>query len=434
MTNNKYANKELASTPQAVTRGVKTQVVNLGLDSLYLVLEYSSDDLYRHWSYPLNTGEASHDDLNKGIPYDGMVLRRGGLGYKLSVWDGDARLFLTDQVNENLEGTYREGQGMGVMLQLGPKWLQAYGDVVATEKMLEHIYAQFSVFGIWEPESYRVRLNRIDIALDIWGMRVADFPIDDWRQQWVGRTFQRVFHDAATDGKLETISIGTSSGAVRFKVYDKVAEATKNETLGFWQSVWGIDQLTGFDVARFEWTIKPYQAKIVQMQYLDDFTFEGFLGLLNYVSLKWGRLCIPQADERNKQRWELSPFWQEIRAHIDDWSVNYQGSVKRQYNNSPDIKESYLRNLAGSLSGLMAKLGLGVLSAEGPVELDDALGFLHEAGFTKEWLKTKAQEKWNIWSRLSRSYGESKNPPHDRLETTNHNQQSISDMGEALDA
>ena len=66
--------------------------------------------------------------LYEGIPFDGMVLKRGAQGYKLSVWDGDARLFLTDRVADKLQGTKHAGQGMGVMLQLGPKWLKQHGN------------------------------------------------------------------------------------------------------------------------------------------------------------------------------------------------------------------------------------------------------------------------------------------------------------------
>jgi hypothetical protein len=116
------AGDESAPKPQTVARGLKLQVGFLGLDSLYLVLEYPHADVFQKWASAINN-DINDVRLNDGVAYDDMVIRRGGLGYKLSVWDGDARLFLTNRVEEKLAGTSAEGQGMGVMLQLGPKWL-----------------------------------------------------------------------------------------------------------------------------------------------------------------------------------------------------------------------------------------------------------------------------------------------------------------------
>jgi hypothetical protein len=104
-----------------------------------------------------------------------MVLERGAQGYKLAVWDGDARVFLTDRVADRLIGTHHAGQGMGIMLQLGPKWLQLYGQAFAPKALRENVLAQLMLFGIKEPEQYPIRINRLDIALDVSGLDITSF-------------------------------------------------------------------------------------------------------------------------------------------------------------------------------------------------------------------------------------------------------------------
>ena len=82
------------------------------------------------------------------------------------------------------------------------------------------------------------------------------------------------------------------------------------------------------------------------------------MDLLNYVSLRWGRLCIPHPDDKNKARWELAPLWIEIRQMIEEWSFNYEGQAKRSYEFRPDLSEAYLQSASGWIAGLMARLGI----------------------------------------------------------------------------
>jgi len=146
---------------------------------LYVILEYPHDDVFKRWSKYVD--DEKHPKLKKGIPCEHVVLRNGGLGYSLSVWDEDARLFMTDTVEDNLKGTPREGQGMGLMLQLGPKWLIRFGDILDTPRFIDNIHGQLMLFGLKTPEAYPIRLNRVDIALDVLGMDLNDFSIDEWR-------------------------------------------------------------------------------------------------------------------------------------------------------------------------------------------------------------------------------------------------------------
>lgn len=381
-------------TPRPVSRGVKLQLGYFGLDSLYLVLEYPRRDVFDFWAQIV--GDMSDRRLYTGIPFEDYLVRRGGLGYKLSVWDGDARLFITDRVDDELSNSAQVGQGMGVMLQLGPKWLIQYGDVVNSERLRQHIYAQFVLFGIKNPETYPIRLNRLDIALDMIGLAVADFSLDQWRAGWVGYASQKTFHDSADTGKLEGLSIGSSEGAIRFKVYDKVAQSLKIGASQFWRSVWALAADEFPAVARFEWSIKPYGARFVKLRYLADFTFDGFMELINYASLRWGRLCIPSPDDSNQSRWELDPLWAELRRLIDEWRFNFEGCAKRDYHFKPDLNDAYLSTAAGWIGGLMARLGIDQ-GGERPASVVDALTRLESEG---HFLTDKAYKKWAVITKL----------------------------------
>ena len=133
MNNGSFAGDTPAASPPTVSRGMKQHRVGyLGLDSVYVILEYPHDDVFKRWNKYVD--DEKHPKLKKGIPCEHVVLRNGGLGYSLSVWDEDARLYMTDRVEDNLKGTPLEGQGMGLMLQLGPKWLVRFGDILDTAR------------------------------------------------------------------------------------------------------------------------------------------------------------------------------------------------------------------------------------------------------------------------------------------------------------
>lgn len=381
------------SAPRPVSRGATLQSVFVGIDSLYLVLEYPYRDVFDFWSEIVI--DFDNPRLYEGIVFEDFVLKRGAPGYKLSVWQGDARLHMTGRVEEFLTDTANAGQGMGVMLQLGPKWLRAYGDS-SFPRLIHNVLAQFAIFLVKEPEHYPCRLNRLDVTLDVLGLPVSAFSIDDWNHGWVGYARKKHFYTSAQTTKLEGLAIGTSAGTVRFKVYDKVAESIKRNSFGFWMSVWGIDASVALGVARFEWSLKVFGGKFVKVRYLPDLTFDTFMDLFNYASHTWGRLCIPQIDDSNKSRWELTPLWAEVERMIKDWSFNYEGIAKREYDFRPDLNDTYLRSVSGWIGGLMARIGLQD-RLENPATLDEAVKLLKSSGHS---LSEKAQEKWEIWSKL----------------------------------
>lgn len=358
-------------------------------------MEYPYRDIFDFWSAPID--DLTHPQLKEGILFNDMLLRRGGLGYKLSIWDGDARLFITDRVNAELAGTPSEGHGMGVMLQLGPKWLRKFGDIVAPNALIQNVLGQFIIFGIEHPEHYLARLNRLDVAVDVIGLDIGEFSIDEWRSQWVGYANQKTFHDSARTGRLEGLSIGTSQGMVRFKVYDKVNESLARGTSGFWHSVWNINPDDKLPVARFEWTLKCYEAKFTHTRYLQQLGYLEFLELLNYASLKWGRLCTPKPNDDNKARWELAPLWVELRKLIYDWQFGYEKVAKRVYELKPDMNDSYLRSIAGWIAGFQARVGIEQ-DENGSSSLQQALDYLIQAGYSLEDIQAKADKKWRLYS------------------------------------
>lgn len=384
--------------PRTVSRGLNLQPAFLGVDSLYLVIEYPSRDVFDYWSAGVRD---NHDKrLHNGIPADDMLLQAGAHGYRLCVRSGDNRLYITDRVEDVLRDTPQAGQGMGMLLQLGTKWLRQNADFTSYETLSGPIFALLQEYKIKEPDRYSIRINRIDIALDVLGLPINDISIDEWRHGWIGRALKKEFHDDSTTGKLSGFSIGSSKGSVRFKVYDKILESSKRNSLAFWLSVWmpqiDFSQVNELNVARFEWSIKTHSAKFIGMRYLSEYTFDGLKELINYVTQKWGRLCVAQ-ETVPKSRWEIHPLWQKIRRiMIEEWDIDHVGIAKRDYHTEPDINPSYLNAATGWIGGLMARLAIAK-GEDGPVDVYEAI---HLAQSETKPIKQKARERFEILSRL----------------------------------
>ena len=288
---------------------------------------------------------------------------------------------------------------MGAMLQLGPKSLRAFGEVWEPKRLYEGIIAQLAAFGVKHAELYPVRINRVDVTLDLIGLDLESLPVDQWHDGWVGASKPRAVYYASQSGQIEGFTVGTSAGQVMFRMYDKVFESAQKNKLDFWRSVWNLSEDDSLPVTRLEWAIKCYEAEFAGINYLPDLTFENFLKLLNYVTQKWGRLCVPQENDSNSSRWPLAPLWFDILELVADWSDNYEGIATREYVYTPDISSEYLKQLFGWLAGFMARVGIKQ-DKGGPVSLARALSFLHQTGYPFEELDEKAQEKWDVMIRL----------------------------------
>ncbi|QPC83658.1 hypothetical protein G4Y79_04555 [Phototrophicus methaneseepsis] len=388
-----------ADNPRPVSRGLKLQPAFLGVDSLYLVIEYPSQDVFDYWSRSVNDNQDRR--LHEGIPHGDMLIRTGAHGYKLCVRSGDNRLYITNRVEDVLHNTPHTGQGMGILLQLGTKWLRQNADFTSYEALSASIFALLREYKVDEPECYPIRINRIDIALDVLGLSTNDISIDEWRRGWIGRASGKYFYDDNTTGNLSGFVIGSSKGAVRFKIYDKILESTKTNDIGFWLSVWiqqglNFSQANDLNIARFEWTVKPHNAKFLGMRYLEEYTFDGLKELINYLTQKWGRLCIAQASVP-KSRWMIHPLWQQIRRlMIEEWDIDHVGITQRDYHTIPDVNPAYLKSVAGWIAGLMARIAIAK-GEDAPVDVYEAI--LLAQSETKP-IKQKAQERFEILSRL----------------------------------
>lgn len=392
---NSTTGNTLPNDPRPVSRGSKLHSAFIGLDSLYLVGEYPHRDVYDIWAEAINH-DLDHLRLRREIPHGDCVIRVGGLGYKLSVWEGDARLFLTDYVEDTLIGTAREGQGAGFMLQLGPKWLRRYESLENIEAFKIAIYAQLAFFGVMKPQNYRMRLNRIDIALDIVNLPLDTINPTEFSQNWVGYANRGTYYESHS--RFEGLARGTSGGAIRFKIYDKVTESLKNKSLDFWTSVWEFDEPPE-TILRFEWTIKAYQAGFNQMKYLDELTTEGLYAALNYASSKWGRWCEPDPNNSNKARWALHPIWVEVQRLIQEWNGQFTSLLKRDYEVKPDITDGYIKGLVGWLTGFQARIALQH-DYEDPANFYDVLTYLQKVGYSLPDMEDISREKLDILTRL----------------------------------
>lgn len=384
--------------PRCVSRGADLQIGFMGLDSLYLLIEYPHLDLYHQWASLVR--EASSSQLRKGVPYAGYLIRNGAHGYRLSVWQGDARLYITDRVTEMLENTAQDGQGMGALLQLGPMALRQSGEIFEDKHLRESIIGHFANFGVRYADVFPIRINRADLTCDVIGLNLADIAIDDWRHQWVGAAKPRAVYFASSNGMVEGFTVGSSSGGVMFRMYDKVFEAAQKGRLDFWRSVWGLDGEQWPPVTRFEWAVKCYESNFDNLRYLKDLTLESFLDLLNYVTLKWGRLCIPQENDTNQSRWPLAPLWAELRRLIDNWSFGYYGMVAREYEYRPDINGEYLTQCVGWIAGFMARAGVKS-GLGGPLPIERVFEYIEELGRPSAEISALAGKKYEEYSRLA---------------------------------
>jgi len=77
--------------------------------------------------------------------------------------------------------------------------------------------------------------------------------------------------------------------------------------------------------------------------------------LLNYL-VDWGRLSIPNPDDSNNRRWEVSDFWKIVIAAAEDCADSITWQTSRMGKEFKGISESYIRNVAGTVSGAMARL------------------------------------------------------------------------------
>lgn len=347
------------------------------IDTMYLTVKYPKSDVFEKWDY--YTNGVDRRKLREGLPVREFLVRTGGSGYKISVWKHDARVFLTDDVDEKRG----DGNGMGIWVQLGPKFLIMNGRNL-------HRAVRWLLRDIGVKGEHPTRISRIDIAMDLFGESMQEQNLEEWRNNWVGRSkVSKAFFNSRT-GALETICIGSRESAVYLRIYDKRAQAIQDKDLPFWIDVWGgVDD----EVTRIEWEVKPKDGNFDN--YLSDFSkFDGFSAreLLNYL-LDWGRLAEPDISDVNRSRWPDSDFWQGLRGIAAQWADGVDWPITRFKPTMKPMSEQYAKQLAGMLAGGMARS-----NPENP-NMDDVMEALKDYHTGLEVIKHKARAKSEIFMR-----------------------------------
>jgi hypothetical protein len=341
---------------------------------MYLNVKYPKADVFERWYFHVKGLEPR--TLKRGIPFDEFLIKGGASGYKVSVWYQDARAFLTDEVDEKRG----EGHGMGIWLQLGPKFLIQNGQNL--KNAVKYFLEAIGVIG-----EYETRITRIDIAMDLFGVSMRDQDLDNWRNNWVGRSKVSSNHFDSKTGALQTINIGSRQSPIYVRIYDKRAQAIKDDDIFFWLDVWGgVDD----EVTRIEWEVKPNDGNFEN--YLKNFSmFNGFAAreLLNYL-LDWGRLAEPDLSDENRSRWPDSEFWQGLREVAAQWANGVDWPILRHPHTIKPLSEAYVKQAAGVLAGAMARC-----NPQNPNWVDMLHEFEHY-GNGIETLKYKARAKSEI--------------------------------------
>ncbi|MBT3320751.1 MAG: hypothetical protein HN392_00525 [Anaerolineae bacterium] len=349
------------------------------LDSLYLVVKYPHLDIFENW-YP-HARDVDYKKLKEGIVVGDFVIKGGASTYKFSLWQHDARVFLTDQVDEKIG----DGKGSGIWIQLGPKFLihHAYNlHNAITELLLE--------IGI--KRKYPISISRIDLAMDLFGVDMQDQDLSIWQAGWVGRSKVSSTYFNSRTGALETINIGSRKSSIYLRIYDKVAQAIAEGDIEYWLDIW-----KGFEgsVTRIEWEVKPRKGNFGKdLQDFHLFT-PGFsvIELWNYL-LDWGRLCTPNPDDSNNRRWPDAPLWADLRVFAASHAAGVDWPMSRYGKEFHGMSEAYIKFLSGVISGGMARF-----NRESP-SVYNMLDGLEKNGESLNRIQYKAEEKAKIISRL----------------------------------
>ena len=347
------------------------------IDTLHLFVRYPKADAFKGF-FRIAEG-TSYRNLKFGIPYKDFVIKNGASGYKLSVWNHDARVYLTDQVDEIVG----EGQGMGVWVQLGPKFL------IANKNNLQEAVNLF-LYEIGIGKGYEIRVTRLDLAIDLLGISINDFDLDHWKNDWVGRSkYSASFNDSRT-GDLETINIGKRKSPVFLRIYNKVAQAKKEGDIVYWVDVW-----EGFigDVTRVEWEVKPKKGGFKGLEDFENLNGLAIRELLNYL-LNWGRLCEPDMNNLNRARWKDDPLWIRIKNFAENWSNGVDWAISRIGKEFHGMSDGYIRSFFGVLSS-----GVARFSEEEP-NLMGLMEGLEKNGISIKALNEKAQFKKRVFDSL----------------------------------
>lgn len=347
------------------------------LDTLYLIVKYPRSDVFKKW-YSQIEG-ADYRLLKEGIASGDFVIKGGASCYKVSVWQHDARIFFTDQVDEKLG----QGKGAGIWMQLGPKFLIHH--MVNLQKAVKELLEAVGVVG-----EYPIKINRLDVAMDLFGVNMQEQDLNLWRDGWVGRSKVSANFFNSRTGALETINIGARGSSIFLRIYDKLAQAIKEGDIDYWLDVWNCSPSA---VTRVEWELKPKQGGFpIDLQNFSLLTGFSVRELLKYL-IDWGRLCIPNPEDSNNRRWQDTPFWQVARALVAEFSED-DYPISRHGKEFHGVSDAYIKFLSGTISGGMARLAL-----QEP-DLYKLIDGLSKKGHDLQAIQEKAVQKAAVYSKL----------------------------------
>jgi hypothetical protein len=139
--------------------------------------------------------------------------------YKVAVWRGDCRAFLTDHAK------------MGAHFQFGSKWLK--------ENEGRWIDAALEFIGSlgFDPAQFaRLDLARTDLHIDL---ECEPPDVGEFLGEgWIGKSTAWAVYGKRGAG-AQTVYIGRRRSPIMLRVYDKLAEARHDGDLAFWVDVWG---------------------------------------------------------------------------------------------------------------------------------------------------------------------------------------------------
>ncbi len=312
----------------------------VSIDTLYLHVKYPKSDIYDFYNREVT--DVDPRILKEGYVSGDLVIKNGANGYKLSVWKHDARAYLTDQVDEKCG----DGKGMGIWMQFGPMFL-----IHHVNELHQGVKEFLSEIGV--NKDYPITISRLDLAVDCLGLNIQDQNPNKWKEGWVGRSkVSKVFFNSRT-GVLETICVGSRKSPIFLRIYDKVAECIEKGNFIYWVDVW--DEFDG-PVTRIEWEVKPKRGAFQEdLKNFDKFNGFTIRELMNYL-LDWGRLCVPNPSDSNRNRWEEDQLWLELRANLEEWLDGVEWPSTRFGKEFKGISEAYLKSVSGTISGAMARL------------------------------------------------------------------------------
>jgi hypothetical protein len=308
--------------------------LSIGIDTLFINVQYPGNDIYYSWYEMVDKMPAYM--LKEGVPAKGFVVSPGKLGYNLCVSWGNVSAYLSKyNVSERADGI-----GMGILLQIGPLFINMYQDEVYSEilRFLEKL-------GL--PDIFPMTVTRVDLRIDLLGFPIKGIPRVSLENQWVGRA--ELTKTYSNGPIIQGYEIGSRQSAVFLRIYNKVLEAKKSGDLSYWYRVWGQKPS---EVTRIEWQVRPkkgdFPESIKQFALLNSHS----MAELGKYLLSWGRLTMPMSNDSVKSRWPLHPLWDLLHRGIEQYSQKPLSELKR----TPASYEKSICDLIPMTEGLISTL------------------------------------------------------------------------------